>query len=151
MKIAQPPEEFYEKDHYLLPYSAYASSPWFVPAYKGVVVQNEANHSFNYYLAKSRVRIKNAIGILKGRWFSLREMRNQMRDNHEIEYFTSWVVSCTILHNMLAQIGDEWFDLYEDDDPPHAENVSNNEIGEDEVNMHEKPKLITLAWKDSQL
>ncbi|MBW0545686.1 hypothetical protein O181_085401 [Austropuccinia psidii MF-1] len=144
MKIAQTPQDFYEKDQYLLADSAYSSSPWVVPAYKGAVAQNEDNHSFNYCLAKSSVRIKHAIGILKGHGFSL-------RDNHEIEYFVSWVVSCMILHNMLAQIGDEWFDLYEDDDPPHAENLANNNIGEDVVNMCEKIKPITLAWKNSQL
>ena len=52
MKIAQTPQEFYEKDQYLLADSAYASSPWVVPAYKGVVAQNEENHSFNYCLPK---------------------------------------------------------------------------------------------------
>ncbi|MBW0564151.1 hypothetical protein O181_103866 [Austropuccinia psidii MF-1] len=74
MKIAQTPQEFYEKGQYLLADSAYASSPWAVPAYKGVVAQNEDNHSFNYCLEKSRVRIEHAIGIWQGRWFSLREM-----------------------------------------------------------------------------
>ncbi|MBW0573092.1 hypothetical protein O181_112807 [Austropuccinia psidii MF-1] len=151
MKIAQTTQEFYEKNHYLLSDSAYESSPWVVLAYKGAVAQNEDNCPFNYCLAKSRVRIEHAIGILKGQWFSLREMKNQMRDNHEIEYFVSWVVSCTILHDMLAQIGDEWFDLYEDYDPPHAENLANNNIGEDVVNMREKIKPINLAWKKSQL
>ncbi|MBW0519511.1 hypothetical protein O181_059226 [Austropuccinia psidii MF-1] len=151
MRIAQTPEGVYEKDQYLLAYLAYASSPCVVPAYKGVVAPNEDNHSFNYCLAKSRVRIKHAIGILKGWWFSLREMQNKMRDAHEIKYFVTWVVSCTILHNMLAQIGNEWYDLYEDDDPPHAEKLSNNNIGEDVVNMLEKIKPITLALKNSQL
>ncbi|MBW0460888.1 hypothetical protein O181_000603 [Austropuccinia psidii MF-1] len=151
MKIAQKPKEFYEKVHYLLANSAYASSPWVVPAYKGVVAQNEDNNSFNYCLAKPRVIIKHEIGILKGWWFSLREIQKQMRDNHEIKYFVSWVVSCTILHNMLEEIGNEWFDLYEDYDPPHAENLSNNDIGEDVVNMCEKIKPITLEWKDSKL
>ncbi|MBW0540603.1 hypothetical protein O181_080318 [Austropuccinia psidii MF-1] len=144
MKIAQTPQELYEKDQYLLANSEYASSPWVVPAYEGVVTQNEDNRSFNYCLAKLRVQIKHEIGILKGQRFSLREIRNQMRDAHEIEYFVSWVISCTILHNMLAQIGDEWFDLYEDDDPPHAENLSNNNIGEDVLNIHEKVKQ--LLW-----
>ncbi|MBW0557737.1 hypothetical protein O181_097452 [Austropuccinia psidii MF-1] len=125
MKIAQTPQEFYEKDQYLLADLAYASSPWVVPAYKGVVAHNEDNRSFNYCLAKSRVRIEHAIGILKGQWFSLRKMQNQMRDDHEIEYF--------------------------DDDPPYAENMSNNNIGEYVINMHEKIKPITLAWRDSQL
>ncbi|MBW0571564.1 hypothetical protein O181_111279 [Austropuccinia psidii MF-1] len=151
MKIAQTPQELYEKNQYLLSDSAYSSSPWVVPAYKGVVPQNEDNHSFNYCLEKSRVRIKHAIGILKGWWLSLREMQNQMRDNHEIEYFVCWVVSCTILHNMLAKIGDEWFDLYEYDDPPHAESLANKGIGEDLVNMCEKIKPTTLGWKNSQL
>ncbi|MBW0483635.1 hypothetical protein O181_023350 [Austropuccinia psidii MF-1] len=151
MKIAQTPQEFYEKYQDILADSAYASSPWVVPAYKGVAAQNEDNHSFIYFLSKSRVQIEHVIGILKGRWFSLREMRNQMRDDHKIEYFVSWVLSCTILHNMLAQIGDEWFYLYEDDDPPHAENPSKNGNGEVVVNMHEKIKPITVAWKESQL
>ncbi|MBW0511772.1 hypothetical protein O181_051487 [Austropuccinia psidii MF-1] len=135
MKIAQTPQELYEKDQYLLANSANASSPWIVPANKGVVAQNEDNGTFNYCLAKARVWIKHSIGILKGQWFSLREMRNQMRDAHEIEYFVSWVISCTILHNMLARIGNTWFDLYEDDDPPHAGNLSNKNIGEDVLNM----------------
>ncbi|MBW0590037.1 hypothetical protein O181_129752 [Austropuccinia psidii MF-1] len=151
MRIAQTPQEFYEKDQYLLADSAYASSPCVVPAYKGVGAQNKDNRSFNYFLEKSRVRIKHAIGILKGQGFSQREMQNQMRDAHEIKDFVIWVVSCTILHNMLVKIGNEWFDLYEDDDPPHAENLANNNIGEDVVNMREKIKPITLAWKNSQL
>ncbi|MBW0582103.1 hypothetical protein O181_121818 [Austropuccinia psidii MF-1] len=129
IKIAQTPQEVYEKYQYLLSDSEYASSPWVVPAYK----------------------IKHAVRILKRYWFSPREIQNQMRDNHEMEYFVSWVVPCTILHNMLAQIGDEWFDLYDDDDPPHVENLANNNIGEDVVNMHEKIEPITLAWKNSQL
>ncbi|MBW0499791.1 hypothetical protein O181_039506 [Austropuccinia psidii MF-1] len=151
MKLAQTPQEFYKRDQYLLSNSAYASSPWVVPEFKGVLAQNEDSHSFNYCLAKSRVIIEHAIGIFKGKWLSLREMQNQMRDNHEIEYFVGWVVSCTILHNMLAQLSDEWFDLYEDDVPPHAENLANNKIGEDVVNMHKKIKPIPLAWKNSQL
>ncbi|MBW0565214.1 hypothetical protein O181_104929 [Austropuccinia psidii MF-1] len=151
MKIAQTPQEFYEKYQYLLADSTYASSPWAVLAYKGVLAQNEDNHSFNYCLEKSRVIIKHAIGILKGQWFSLGEMQNKMRDNHEIEYFVSWVAYCTVLHNMFAQIGNGWFDLYEDDDPPHKENLSKNDIGEDVVNMREKLKPITLAWKNSPL
>ncbi|MBW0527319.1 hypothetical protein O181_067034 [Austropuccinia psidii MF-1] len=136
MKIAQKTQGFYEKDHYLISDSAYESSPWVVPAYKGAVAQNEDNCYLNYLLAKYRVRIEHAIVILKGWWLSLWEMQNQMRDNHEIEYLVSLVASCTALHNMFAQIGGEWFDLYEDDDPPHAENVSKNNIGEDMVNMH---------------
>ncbi|MBW0530306.1 hypothetical protein O181_070021 [Austropuccinia psidii MF-1] len=77
-------------------------------------------------------------------------MQNQMRDNHEIEDFVTWAISCMILHNISAQIGDGWFDLYEDDDTPNSENLSNNNIGEDVVSMREKLKAITLAWKDIQ-
>ncbi|MBW0467928.1 hypothetical protein O181_007643 [Austropuccinia psidii MF-1] len=151
MKISQTPQEFHEKDQHLLANSEYASTPWVVPEYKGVAAHNEDNCSFNYCLEKSRVIIEHQVGILKGKWFSLREMQNQMRDKHEIGYFVSCVAPCTILHNMLAQIGNKCFDLYEDDDPPHAENLSNNDIGEDAVNTCEKIKPITLAWKDNQL
>ncbi|MBW0576092.1 hypothetical protein O181_115807 [Austropuccinia psidii MF-1] len=150
MKITQKPQEFYQKYQCLLANSTYTSSPWVVTEYKGVAAKNVDNWAFDYCLAKSRVRIEHAIGILKGQWFSLREMLNKMRDNHEIEYFVSWVVSCTILNNILAQIGDKWFDLYEDDDPPQAENLSNNDNGEDEVNTCEKIKPINLAWKENE-
>ncbi|MBW0466292.1 hypothetical protein O181_006007 [Austropuccinia psidii MF-1] len=84
MKIAQTPLESYEKDQYLLADLAYENSPWVVPAYGAVVAQNEDYHTFDYFLAKSRVRIEKEIGILQAWWFYLREMWNQMRDKQGI-------------------------------------------------------------------
>ncbi|MBW0538430.1 hypothetical protein O181_078145 [Austropuccinia psidii MF-1] len=56
MKIAQTPQEFHEKDQYLLSDSAYASSPWVIPAYKGVVAHNEDNRSFKISISLSLYR-----------------------------------------------------------------------------------------------
>ncbi|MBW0590327.1 hypothetical protein O181_130042 [Austropuccinia psidii MF-1] len=107
MQICKTPHEYYGKDQYLLPDSAYASSHRIVPAYKGETSHSEDNQKFNLCLARSRVRIEHSIGVLKGQWSSLREMRNQMCNVQEVQLFVQWVVTCVIFHNLLAQVDDQ--------------------------------------------
>ena len=107
MQICKNPHEYYGKDQYLLADSGYASSHWIVPAYKGVTSHSEDNQKFNLCLARSRVRIEQSIGVLKGQWSSLCNVQ-------EVQLFVQWVVTCVMLHNLLAQVSDQWRDLYED-------------------------------------
>ena len=118
MKISQYPERYFGQNQYLLADSAYTNTTYTIPAYKGQALENPDIKKFNTYLAKSRVRNEHAIGILKGHWSSLREMRNQLRSPKELNSLIDWVIVCVILHNMLAKIGDKWIDLYHEEDPP---------------------------------
>ncbi|CAH7689103.1 hypothetical protein PPACK8108_LOCUS24172 [Phakopsora pachyrhizi] len=67
---------------------------------------------------RQKLRNEHTIGILKGRWASLREMRNQIRSPQEMEYLTQWVSACIVLHNLLAKIGDKWEELFSEEDAP---------------------------------
>ena len=93
---------------YMLADSAYALSGHCIPAYKAPAANARDNAEFNYCLVKSRVRVEHCIGILKSRWASLREMRQQIHNARDMQLLVRWIVACCVLHNMLAQLGDAW-------------------------------------------
>ncbi|KNZ47995.1 hypothetical protein VP01_5990g2 [Puccinia sorghi] len=90
MQISQQPEKFFDKNQFLLADSAYTSDWFTLPAYKGKELLDHQNVDFNYHLAQSQVRIEHAIGILK-------EMKDTIK----------WIISCVILHNLLADLKDQ--------------------------------------------
>ncbi|MBW0490646.1 hypothetical protein O181_030361 [Austropuccinia psidii MF-1] len=96
---------------YLLADSAYPLNEHLIPAYRAPAANAPINAKFNYCLAKSRVRNEHMIGILKGRWASLREMRLHLNGREDIQPYMEWIKSCCIPHNMLSQIEDSWLEL----------------------------------------
>ena len=74
MKIAQDPQTFFDQNQFLLADSAFTSNQYTLPAYKGKDLLERQNMDFNYRLAQSCARIEHAIGILNGRFSSLREI-----------------------------------------------------------------------------
>lgn len=146
MKIAQHPDKYFCQNQYLLADSAYANSQHTIPAYKGRALEDPDIKKFNTYLAKSRVRNEHAIGILKGRWSSLREMRNQLRSPKELTSFIDWVIVCVILHNMLAKIGDEWIDLYHEEAAPDEVLFTTNDNQSSLLDHREKIKNHLLDF-----
>lgn len=62
--------------------------------------------NFNYQLAKLRVRSEHTIGILKGRWGSLRELRLGIGSDKAYGRATDWVLACCVLHNVCQAEGD---------------------------------------------
>ncbi|OWZ04612.1 hypothetical protein PHMEG_00023454 [Phytophthora megakarya] len=74
MSLYRESVKYFDDSEYLLTDSAYPLLQNVLPAYKSPFTPD--NGEFNNYLAMSRVRNEHAIGILKGRWSSLRELRN---------------------------------------------------------------------------
>jgi hypothetical protein len=144
MQLAQQPEQFFDQNQFLLADSAYPSNQYTIPAYKGADLLIPENVDFNYHLAQSRVRIEHAIGILKGRFASLREMRSQIRNRHEMKEAIKWIISCVVLHNLLADLKDQWNELYEEEEPEPAPPVGQeNEDSNDGLRGVLRP--ITLS------
>lgn len=110
------PHKYFSPGEYLLADSAYGLSMTCIPACKAPAANTPDNASFNYCLARSRVRNEHCIGVLKSRWGSLREMRQQIRNAEDYDHLLEWVVSCCILHNMLAHLGDAWDEMFLDDE-----------------------------------
>lgn len=102
------PEDYFSPGQFLLSDSAYGATTFCVPAYKSPKADHPDNTAFNYYLACSRVRNEHCIGVLKGRWQSLREMRHQLQNDLSTRELCSWVLSCSVLHNMMVRLRDKW-------------------------------------------
>lgn len=64
---------------------------------------------FNFELSRQRIRIEHAIGMLKGRWQSLRELRILIKDERSAARANLWIQACIVLHNYLVDIGDDSF------------------------------------------
>ncbi|MBW0489047.1 hypothetical protein O181_028762 [Austropuccinia psidii MF-1] len=79
-----------------------------IPCYKGAAANSHCNCSFNYYIAQARVRIEHCIGILKGRWASLQNLRLRCNSADDMVHVNRWVYACAILHNILLHDGEEW-------------------------------------------
>ncbi|CAH7686119.1 hypothetical protein PPACK8108_LOCUS20728 [Phakopsora pachyrhizi] len=104
MDITINSNNYFGPGEYLLADSAYASASTLVPAYRVSNCSTPAKTEFNK-----------------------REMRNQLRTPKEIEYLTQWVLTCALLHNLLAKIGDKWEELF-NSFTINSENVANNTL-----------------------
>lgn len=85
--------------------SAYPVRRWCVPPFKKPrdgELSREQKH-FNYFLSVVRVRSEHAIGLLKGRFQSLRELRIQIGSHKLHRWAILWVRCCVIIHNLIIQ------------------------------------------------
>ena len=57
--------------------------------------------TFNTMLAKGRIKVEHCIGILKGRFQRLRELRVLLRNYNDQVRCTRIITGAIILHNML--------------------------------------------------
>lgn len=104
-----------EHDQLLRPYewiwadSAYPCHTWCVPPFKKPPNQQLTSRQkkFNYYLAMVRVRSEHTIGLLKGRFQSLRELRLLLSSDDNHDWIVVWIRCCIILHNMIIDIEGE--------------------------------------------
>ena len=108
------------QNQFLFVNSAYPSNQYTIPSYKGAKLLTPENIDFNYHLAQSRLRIENDIGFLKGQFASLREIRSQIRNHFEMKAANKRIISCLVIHNLLADLKDQWNKLYEEEEPEPA-------------------------------
>ncbi|EHS64701.1 uncharacterized protein PGTG_22337 [Puccinia graminis f. sp. tritici CRL 75-36-700-3] len=107
-KLHTQAEAYFDAGQFLIADSAYGLSCTTIPAYKAPASNKRENADFNYCLAKSRVRNEHTIGILKGRWASLQQLRLHLHKKSHMKEIIRWVSCCVTLHNMLSNLGDAW-------------------------------------------
>jgi hypothetical protein len=71
---------------------------WLVIPYSHPAKLEDDNGRFNYRLSSVRIESEHAIGYLKGRFQSLRELRLQLNSEEYVVYSTLWIQACIILH-----------------------------------------------------
>ncbi|KAG2220447.1 hypothetical protein INT45_004189 [Circinella minor] len=115
--LALNPQRYFDGEEYLLGDKGYPLCKEIITPYKEPRAQHPDNKAFNFCLSSPRVRVEHAIGVLKGRFQSLRgglrivigKGKSKKKDQARA---VLWFHACVVLHNILLkyQDTDEWFD-----------------------------------------
>jgi hypothetical protein len=99
---------YFEGEQYVVADSAYGKTKWCVPIGKNSEHEplTGSDIKFNTLLSRARVSIENCFGALKGRFGSLDEMRNQLKEEADLDRYNRWVITCFILHNFCLKHDD---------------------------------------------
>lgn len=92
--------------------TGYAPDKHIISAYKNPVGgrMTDEQNKFNYQISHVRIAVEHAIGILKERFQSLKELRLRIRGKDSMKYTNLWIRACFVLHNILvADFHDEDF------------------------------------------
>lgn len=100
-------EDFFEEREYVLADSAYTLTTTIITPFKKPASLRPDNKAFNKTLSSVRVKVEHCIGILKGRFQSLKGMRQRIAGKKSSREVVLWVKACAILHNMILEL-DEW-------------------------------------------
>lgn len=103
-------DALFEGQQYLLADSGFTAEQTVVPCFKKPPHSQltDQQHAFNYELSKLRVRNEHCIGLLKGRFQSLKGLRLRLRHEEDGKRIVAWIRACAILHNLcLGFIDDE--------------------------------------------
>lgn len=98
--------------------AAYPLYPWCIPPFKKPIdgeLTTEQRH-FNFFLSTIRIRVEHAIGLLKGRFQSLRELRIQIGSKQKHRWAILWIRCCIVISNLIIRLeGDHpdenWMDF----------------------------------------
>ena len=85
--------------------SAFVAFRRVVPPYKMPAAAMPDNAFFNSILASLRIISEHAIGLLKGRFQSLKELRVRVETKADPAKCCEHIIACIVLHNMLLRNG----------------------------------------------
>jgi hypothetical protein len=106
-------KQYFNSFQYLLADSAYPPETFVVPTYKkpnGGTMSSE-NERFNLYHANTRIGIEHCIGMLKGRFQSLKELRYNLREEKDMHMLILHIEACAIIHNLcINDFDNKWME-----------------------------------------
>lgn len=108
--LEETPGQFFADEEYLLADAGYPLRPHLLPVYRRAPRQqlSPEQNAFNRSHSAVRIRIEHAIGMVKARFQSLKELRIVL-DGTDVALFRAlrWVVVCFTLHNFCIADVDE--------------------------------------------
>jgi hypothetical protein len=129
--LARQPDNFFTGAEYLLADTGYTPSTQIVPAFKKPPTRrlSEDEAQFNFKLSSIRVRVEHCIGILKGRFQSLKGLRTVIRREKDIRQLVYWIRSCCVIHNLVLQdpVEQEWLEDEGENDGDEDEDEDGDE------------------------
>jgi DDE superfamily endonuclease len=139
MGLSVTPEKFFKEGEYLIGDSAYTSSKHMVIPFKGPDAKPPENTRFNNLLAQTRVRNEHAIGLMKNRWGSLKEIRTTVNKPKDMRRACRWVMACVVLHNMMQVFRDSW---EEEQQRMEASALLNNDNHEENMERNKEVEVV---------
>ncbi|XP_011860760.1 PREDICTED: putative nuclease HARBI1, partial [Vollenhovia emeryi] len=100
-----------ENEWHILGDAAYPLKKYLITPYRDYGNLTEEQRNFNYKFAACRVKIENAIGLLKVRFRQLIRL-----DFHTVQRSCKFIIACCTLHNLCILHEDEFDDLFEEID-----------------------------------
>jgi hypothetical protein len=123
---------------------------WVVSPYKKPERDLPDNEEFNKHVSRVRIRSEHAIGFLKGRFHSLKNLRLKISDKRTHILATYWVAACIGVHSFAMQceenerhLDNSDSDLSAPEDPFIAEGLSSS--SDPDVATTTAPSQITHA------
>ncbi|KAK1867649.1 hypothetical protein I4F81_010154 [Pyropia yezoensis] len=86
--------------------------------YKGPESTTPNRRKYNYQVACLRVRSEHTIGILKGRFCSLKELRPGIGSDKAFAHATEWILACCVLLNIYKAENDGALERVQEDEGP---------------------------------
>jgi hypothetical protein len=111
--ICKHPEKYMSNGEYLLADAGYALSPNVVVPYRSPAGEEL---EFNRKFSSARIIIEHVMGLLKGRWSSLRGLRVKIHKPEDVERANRWIVAILVLHNIVMKFKDNWEEEIEEDE-----------------------------------
>jgi len=104
----RPPNVYFTNGQYLLGDKGMLYSRHVVGTFKGPEFTCAEHRNYSYQLARLRVKSEHAIGILKGRWGSLKELRLTLATDRQFSFSMTWSTACIVLHDICVDAGDDF-------------------------------------------
>ena len=104
--VFKNPERYFSNGEYLLADGGYVLNNRTLVPYRNP--QEPEKLEFNRKLSSARIIVEHVMGILKGRWGSLRGLRLKIKEKQDTENVNKWIVCCLILHNIVTGFNDNW-------------------------------------------
>jgi hypothetical protein len=102
-RLAKDHEHLMEPGEWVWADSAYPVDVWIVSPYKKPERDLPDNEEFNKHVSRVRIRSEHAIGFLKGRFHSLKNLHLKIRDKKSHILATFWVAACIAVHSFAMQ------------------------------------------------
>ncbi|KAJ8502842.1 hypothetical protein ONZ45_g11386 [Pleurotus djamor] len=105
--LASNPQDHLAPAEWVWADSAYPISSWVVAPYKRPERDLPENTVFNNHVSILRIRSEHAIGFLKGRFHSLKNLRLRVDNKEGHIIATYWVAACIGIHSFAMQCEEE--------------------------------------------
>ena len=142
--------EFFSSHEHGLGDSAFAAYRRVVPPIKMPAAAASGNHAFNNALSTLRIIVEHCIGLLKGRFQSLKELRIRVLKKEDLVKCCEHIISCIVLHNMLIRNGsdgrcfEEYANDQEDDSIRSSEQIISYSSSKEGENVRTYIKELCL-------